>query len=167
MPRPVPRRLEAFTVLELLVVLVISAVLFGLAYTALGAVQRQQQLIARKSATLAAISTWQAALAADFAAGSRVEVANDQVRCRHPHGSVRYTYSFPDSVLVREQGEIMDTFPLPIRECTYFWQGQPRTVGLIDEMALFGVAAQDTFSLQAATAYPAQQFVPPFAPTAP
>ena len=157
-----PRRLNAFTVLELLVVLVISALLFSLAYAALRAVQRQQGAIERKSALLGHISTWQTALAADFDTGTGVAVSQDQVRCQRPAGLVIYTYSYPDSTLVREQGELLDTFRLPIRQCAYFWQGQPRTAGPIDEISLLGITTQDTFCLQAHAHYSAQQLVPAF-----
>jgi prepilin-type N-terminal cleavage/methylation domain-containing protein len=151
------RRLDAFTILELLVVMVVSALLFGMAYSALRMVQRQQQGIARKSALLGQISTWQTALAADFYTSTIVTLSNDQVRCQRRDGEV--TYLFQDSTLVREQGELVDTFRLPIRQCTYFWQGQERTSGLIDELTLLGVAAQDTFYLQADHHYAAQQLV--------
>ena len=162
MLRPPLPRLNAFTILELLVVLVVSALLFGLAFAALRLVQRQQQRIERHSAQLGQISTWQAILAADFRASRRVELAHDRIRCERADGPIFYTYSYPDSTLVREQGDVLDTLHLPIRNCTYWWQGQARTSGLIDELALLGVAAQDTFYLQAATSYPAQQLVPPF-----
>ena len=162
MPRPLLPRLKAFTILELLVVLVVSALLFGMAFAALHLVQRQQQRIERHSARLGQISTWQATLAADFRASQRVELANDRLRCERADGPIFYTYSYPDSALVREQGDMLDTLRLPIRNCTYWWQGQARTAGLIDELALLGVTAQDTFYLQAAIRYPAQQLVPPF-----
>lgn len=164
---PSPRRLRAFTILELLVVLVISALLFGMAYAALRLVQRQQGIIERKSAMLGQISTWQAVLTADFSASLTVEVAQDHIRCQRAAGPVFYTYSYADSALVRTQGEVVDTFRLPIRQCQYFWQGQPRTTGLLDELTLLGVMAQDTFYLQAAVPYAAQQVLPPFVPAAP
>ena len=167
MPLLLPRRLKAFTILELLVVLVISALLFGMAYTALQLVLRQQRVIERKSAMLGQISTWQAVMTADFSTSLTVEVAQDRIRCQRTDGPVFYTYSYPDSALVRSQGEVVDTFRLPIRECSYFWQGQPRTTGLIDELTLLGVTAQDTFTLQAAVPYAAQQVLPPFPSAAP
>ncbi len=165
MPRPLPPRLEAFTILELLVVLVVSSLLFGMAYGALRLVQRQQQTIERHSAALGQISTWQAALAADFRASTTVELTQDRMRCQRPDGPVFYTYYYADSTFVREQGEVIDTLRLPIRGCTYWWQGQARTTGLIDEVTLLGVTAQDTFYLQATSLYAAQQLVPPFSIT--
>ena len=162
MPRPLLPRLKAFTILELLVVLVVSALLVGMAFAALRLVQRQQQRIERHSALLGQISTWQATLAADFRASQRVELAHDRIRCQRADGPIFYTYSYPDSTLVREQGDVLDTLPLPIRGCTYWWQGQARTSGPIDEVALLGVAVHDTFYLQAAISYPAQQQVLPF-----
>ena len=160
-------RLEAFTILELLVVLVVSALLFSMAYGALRAVQRQQGAIERKSSLLSQVSTWQAVLDADFAAGTVAKVANDQVRCFGPKGEVRYTYSYADSALVREQGELTDTFALPIRQCTFLWQGAPRATGLIDEMTVLGITAQDTFYLQARLRYAAQQLLFPPSPLLP
>ncbi|GAB3879825.1 hypothetical protein GCM10028824_43960 [Hymenobacter segetis] len=145
--------------LELLLVMVVSALLFSMAYAALRMVQRQQRAIERKSAALSQVSTWQTALAADFRAGTIVAVADDQVRCEREGRRVLYT--FRDSVLVREQGEVIDTLPMTVRECTYYWQGQPRTSGFIDELAITaGTAARDTFYLQAAARYAAQEQVP-------
>lgn len=158
MPRR-PSRLSAFTVLELLLVMVVSALLFSMAYAALRMVQRQQRAIERKSAALGQVSTWQTALEADFQPGAIIAVADDQVRCEREGRQVIYT--FRDSVLVREQGEVIDTLLLPVRECTCYWQGQSRTSGLIDELAITaGTAARDTFYLQASVHYAAQQLVP-------
>lgn len=154
-------RLKAFTILELLVVLVVSSLLFSMAYAALRAVQRQQHHIELKSALLGQVSSWQTALTADLAAGTVVQVASDRITCQRPNGPIVYIYSYPDSTLVREQGELVDTFPVPVRVCAYFWQGQLRTEGLIDEISLFGVAARDTFYLQARARYAAQQLVSP------
>ena len=159
MPRRLPYRLSAFTVLELLIVMVVSALLFGMAYAALRMVQRQQRAIERKSAALSQVSTWQAALTADFRTGAVIAVADDQLRCEGEGRQVLYTLQ--DSALMREQGEVVDTLPMPVRECTYYWQGRPRTSGLIDELAIVvGTAARDTFYLQASARYAAQQLVP-------
>lgn len=165
MPRPPLPRLKAFTVLELLVVLVVSALLFGMALAALRLVQRQQQRIEGRSAVLGQISTWQATMAADFRASQSVELAHDRIRCQRADGPIFYTYSYPDSTFVREQGEVSDTLRLPIRACAYWWQGQARTAGFIDELTLLGVAAQDTFYFQAKAYYPAQQQLLPFSTT--
>ena len=138
--------------------MVVSYLLFSMAYAALRMVQRQQRAIERKSTVLSQVSTWQAALSADFRAGTIVAVANDWVRCERPDADVFYTLQ--DSALVREQGELLDTLPLPVRDCTYFWQGQPRTSGLIDEVTIrAGTTARDTFYLQASPPYAAQQLV--------
>lgn len=151
------RRLSAFTLLELVVVLVVSAILFNLAYAALGMVQHQQQVIASHTAALGQLSTWQEVLGADFQAARRVEVAGDQLRCEREAGSV--IYAWQDSVLVRQQGEAVDSFSLPVREHTCFWQGKPRTQGLIDEISLTIMTARDTFYLQAAAQYDARQLL--------
>lgn len=153
------RRLNAFTLLELMVVMVISALLLSMAYTALHLVQRQQAVIERKTAILSQVSAWQEALNSDFYASTEVLLgpATDRVSCQRPAGIVAYT--LVDSTLVREQGEVVDTLRVPVRQVAYFWQGQPRTAGLIDEVALLTVVAKDTFYLQARARYTAQQLV--------
>ncbi|MDB5267934.1 MAG: hypothetical protein JWP58_974 [Hymenobacter sp.] len=159
-----PSPLSAFTVLELLLVMVVSALLFSMAYAALRMVQRQQRAIERKSLVMSQVSTWQTALAADFRAGAIIAVVDDQVRCEREGRQILYT--FRDSVLVREQGEVIDTLPLPVREYIYYWQGQPRMSGFIDELAITaGTTARDTFYLQASAHYTAQQLVLSLSPT--
>jgi len=141
-----------------MVVLVVSALLFNLAYAALRLVQRQQQLFSARSATLGQVSTWQGALAADLRRGRRVEAVGEQLRCQGP-GSLLVVYALRDSILVRRQGDMVDSLPLPVRASAYFWQGQPRTQGLVDEVSLRLRAARDTFYVQATTAYSAQQLL--------
>ena len=156
-PRPCPPRLRAFTLLEMLVVLTVSALLFSLAYAALGLVQRQQRAYEARTAALGLVSTWQNALAADLRAARRVEVSGDELRCQRPAGLV--VYALRDSILVRQQGEVLDSLPLPVRAGTYFWRGQPRRQGLIDEVSLLLLAARDTFYVEATTHYAAQQLL--------
>jgi prepilin-type N-terminal cleavage/methylation domain-containing protein len=151
---PRPPRLNAFTLLELLVALVVTALLIGMGYAALRLVQGQQRAIQHKASLLGQLSTWQTLLAADFASGRPIEATETEIRCLRPMGPV--VYYWLDSTLVRTQGEVTDTFPGPIREYAYFWQGQPRRQGLIDEIALTTVLAQDTFYLQARASYAAQ-----------
>jgi prepilin-type N-terminal cleavage/methylation domain-containing protein len=156
--RPNPRRLSGFTLLELVVVLAVSALLFRLAYAALGLVQRQQRVFERHSATLGQISTWQNALAADFRHARRIDATSDQLSCQLP-GSV-VVYSWPDSLLIRQQGEVLDTLAVPVQTGTTFWQAQPRRQGRVDEAGFLLVAAHDTFYLQATAHYAAQQLLP-------
>jgi hypothetical protein len=158
MIRQPPQRLKSFTLLELVVVLVVSALLFRLTYAALGLVQRQQQVFEHHSATLGQISTWQNALAADFRHARRIDVAADQISCQLP-GTV-VVYSWPDSLLIRRQGEVTDTLAVPVWEGNTFWQGQPRNQGLVDEASFLLIAAHDTFYLQSAAHYAAQQLLP-------
>jgi prepilin-type N-terminal cleavage/methylation domain-containing protein len=164
MPLPRPPRLSAFTLLELLVALVVTALLVGMGYAALRLVQGQQRAITRRTALLGQLSTWQALLATDFAAGTAVEATADEVRCFRRTGLV--VYRWQDSTLLRTQGELTDTFPSPVREYAYFWQGLPRQQGLLDELTLTTVTAQDTFYLQARAQYAAHALVPPFTPPA-
>jgi prepilin-type N-terminal cleavage/methylation domain-containing protein len=158
MMRPNLRRLKGFTLLELVVVLAVSALLFRLAYAALGLVQGQQRVFERHSATLGQISTWQNALAADFRHARRIDAAAAQLSCQLP-GSV-VVYSWPDSLLIRQQGQVSDTLVVPVREHTTFWQTQPRTQGRVDEASFLVVAARDTFYIQATAHYAAQQLLP-------
>lgn len=154
---PPPRRLSAFTLLEMMVVLAVSSILFTLAYAALGLVQRQQQVFAARSASLGQVSTWQNVLAADFKAAQRIEATDNQLRFQQPAGLVLYVLQ--DSTLLRQQGDVVDTLAVPVRACTYFWQGQPRAQGLVDEASLLLVAAHDTFYVQATAQYTAQQLL--------
>ncbi|HEX8659408.1 MAG TPA: prepilin-type N-terminal cleavage/methylation domain-containing protein [Hymenobacter sp.] len=151
-------RLNAFTLLELVVVMAVSSILFAMAYAALRLVQRQQVVVERRTASLGQISTWQDVLGADFRAADFVEARGDELRCQRRAGPL-ITYEWLDSALVRQQGEVSDTLALPVRERAYFWQGQPRTTGPIDELTLTVVTARDTFYLQAAAHYAAQQLL--------
>ena len=141
----------------MMVVLAVSSLLFGLAYSALGLVQRQQQVFVKRTAALGQISTWQNVLAADLQVAQRVEAAADELRCLRPNGLV--VYVLRDSILVRQQGEVLDSLPVPVRAYTYFWQGKPREQGLVDEINFRLLVARDTFYLQATTHYAAQQLL--------
>jgi prepilin-type N-terminal cleavage/methylation domain-containing protein len=153
----IQRHVKAFTLLELVVVLVISALLFRLAYAALSLVQHQQQIFEHHSTTLSQISTWQQALAADFRRAHYVEATGDELRCQLPLGLVVYTWR--DSVLTRRRDEIEDTLAVPVQAGTYFWRRLPRTKGLVDEASFLLVVARDTFYLQATAHYAAEQLL--------
>jgi len=160
---PAFRRLSAFTLLELVVVLVVSALLFRLAYAALGLVQQQQRIFERRSATLGQLSTWQNTLSADMQQARRVVATADQLHCQLPDREV--VYSWPDSILTRQQGELTDSLVVPVRLVTTYWEGKPRTQGLVEEASFLLVAEGDTFYLQAAARYAAQQLLTDSIPT--
>jgi hypothetical protein len=143
--------------LELVVVLVVSALLFRLAYAALGLVQQQQRVFERRSALLGQLSSWQRALTTDFRRARRVQATAEGLRCELPTGPVEYTWH--DSLLLRRQGLAEDTLAAPVRAATYRWQGQPRAEGLLDEAEFRVQAARDTFYLQATARYAAQQLL--------
>jgi prepilin-type N-terminal cleavage/methylation domain-containing protein len=76
------RRLNAFTLLELVVVMAVSAILFAMTYAALRLVQRQQVAVERRTAALGQLSTWQDVLGADFQKADLVEATGDELRCQ-------------------------------------------------------------------------------------
>jgi hypothetical protein len=143
--------------LELVVVLAVSALLFRLAYAALGLVQQQQRVFERRSALLGQLSSWQRALAADLRHAHAVRATTEGLRCELPTGAIDYLWR--DSLLLRRQGLAEDTLPAPVRRATYHWQGQPRITGLVDEAEFLVGAARDTFYLQATAHYAAQQLL--------
>ncbi|MCB2411143.1 PulJ/GspJ family protein [Hymenobacter lucidus] len=150
-------RLRSFTLVELMLALVLSALIFGMAYAGLRIVQQQQQLFQQKAQILGQVSTLQTVLIRDFDRASSITAVDNRVQCTQQARMVEYHWL--DSVVTRQQGEVTDTFQLPLLSVDYYFQAQPQQAGLIDEVALAVVVLKDTFHLQAATTYSAGQLL--------
>ena len=158
MPPPLTR-LSAFTLLELLITMAVSAVLLSMAYLALRIVERQQYASVRTLQELRQANTLQWLLARDFRRAQRVSMQGGELRCELPGYVV--SYQLQDFGLLRQQLEVTDTFDLPVLRERYWLQGHPlpTTGGLLDEVSLTLRFRHDTLHLQAHTWYDATQLL--------
>jgi prepilin-type N-terminal cleavage/methylation domain-containing protein len=152
-------RLHAFTLLELLITMAVSAILMSMGYMALRIVQQQQHTAEHRLRELSQANTFQWLLARDFRRAQQVSVTAGELSCHFPGYDVAYLVQ--DSSVVRRQFEVTDTFTLPVLQVQYWLKGKPvsDTGSLLDEVSFTLRYRQDTLRLQACTWYAAEQLL--------
>lgn len=104
-----PRRLNAFTLQELLIVMILSGILLATAYYGLRMVQQYHHQFSASSERTLRYQTLQRLLQQDFDQAFRIEASQETIHCFHEHKTIHYRFS-PEHI-VREQGVQLDTFP--------------------------------------------------------
>lgn len=154
---PLKTRVEAFTILELVVGMALSAILFSMAYLALRLVQQRESATLQSARQLNQVASLQALLEQDFHAATQVQALDaDRLRCQFSNHTVEY--ELLDSAIVRRHLEASDSFALQAVEHHWYYKGVPaqNSNGLVDEAILTVVSARDTFDIQAAAHLDAQ-----------
>jgi len=159
---PRVQRLSAFTLLELMIAMALSAVLMSTAYLALHLVQRQQHMASRTLSAVAQVSALQGLLTQDFRRARSVRVDGERVYCQQADRLIEYVLL--DSCILRHQAAVQDTFFVSVLDYQYLSKAQPLTTrhGLVDEVTLTIQSLRDTLVLQAAVRYDAQSLLQPF-----
>ncbi len=155
--RPSPRRLKAFTLVELLVTLPLSAVVIAMTYAAYWRLNSLRAAFERRAGTVSRISNTQYQLLLDFKRALIVRFDGQQLFFHQPQRWA--SYAFTDSAVVRRQEGVYDSLPVRYLRPTYYLQGQPRDTGLVDEIVLLVFIPPDTFYLHGVTHYSAAQLL--------
>jgi len=155
--RPSSRRLKAFTLVELLVTLALSAIVVTMAYAAYWRLSSLRTTFERRVATVSRVNDLHYQLLLDFKRAQAVRFDGQRLRFHQPHGGASYT--FTSSAITRLQQELHDSLPVRFVRPLCYFQGQPRDTGLIDELSLQVRIASDTFYLHGVTRYSAAQLL--------
>lgn len=125
------KKISSFTLSEMLVVLVISAIVISLAITTLSLVQKQIRSISNNFEKNTEIHLLKRALAYDFNAYDvKYNFKEKQLLCINPTDTIVYT--FLNSYIIRNT----DTLQIPITENTVYLDAQPIKESIIDALKL-------------------------------
>ena len=125
------KKIPSFTLSEMMVVLVISAIVISLAITTLSLVQKQIRSISNNFEKNAEIRLLKRALTYDFNTYDlKYNSKEKQLLCSNPTDTI--TYTFQDLYILRNT----DTLQIPITENTVYLDAQPIKEGVIDALKL-------------------------------
>ncbi|MBO0361133.1 prepilin-type N-terminal cleavage/methylation domain-containing protein [Hymenobacter sp. BT186] len=152
-------RLNAFTLLETMMAMALSAVVISAAYLTLQVIQRQQQASLRSLSSVTQVSTLQWVLARDFRQSTHVRLTGQRLLCQQ--GETVIEYDLLDSCIVRQQHLVQDTFQVRVLDYAGYFKTAPvsNKLGTIDEVVLTVCSRQDTLVLEAAAWYDTQQLL--------
>lgn len=129
--KPLNKKIEAFTISEILVVLVISSIVVGLSLTILNLVQKQMRTINRNNAKNTEIQQLERALTHDF---QRYKLSYNSKKNQLKGVSVKdtVTYNFRDNFVLRNT----DTIKASIYKPTLYLDGNTVKESAIDAIEL-------------------------------
>jgi prepilin-type N-terminal cleavage/methylation domain-containing protein len=153
------RRIKAFTLIELTVVMLISGFLFGIAYLSLRIFQKRYQQFEASTTQLLEVSQAEHLLFQDFAKATCVE-AEEQI-LHFSHDSTQVNYHFSDEYLLRQQLSLMDTFHLSCRPRKLYLLGKEllNGRGLVDELVFDCEVQGEVLNFHFQKRYAAQQLL--------
>lgn len=126
------RTLKAFTILELIITMMISAILIGMAFTMYSIVSRSYQSFSKKNDEVLTMLTLDRLLKKDFSTAERIARKDSALLIISRADTARYT--FKSGFLVRTRG-ITDTFRVDHRQLETKFEGR-RYEASVDSAAL-------------------------------
>lgn len=149
-------KLEAFTVIEMIVALILVAIVVSIAFAALSLTNRQLYSFQRRFDTMSDYRLLQNALSQDMQHAERVTRQARTLRCTKDNWQVLYT--FEDSVIIRQDTALStDSFFFKVDAVFLRFEGisQQKEGGLIDEIGLSLKRKEEAFMVHQRKMYDA------------
>lgn len=127
------RKIQAFTLSEMLVVLLLTSVVVGMAFSVLGLVQRQMQGITGNYERNTELNLLQQSLWVDFNQFDGIWFDALKEELMFVNGIKEIEYRFEDGYVVKDR----DTFFIKIEKKSTYFNGENRVNGEIDAMDLY------------------------------
>lgn len=121
-------KVKAFTLTELIVVMIISTIVISLAYVALSMVKKQVGHIQKRTISKEELLSLEKVLHRDFNSFGIADFTNSELRFKNPIDSIKYIIE--DNYILRNK----DTFHVPLSEVTLFLDGQKVQKGKVDAL---------------------------------
>lgn len=120
------RKVASFSLIELLVVMLLSTIIVGIIYFSYYNVARYQLDLTNRFTRLNDFSTLYFLLKTDFDRGKTINVENENsIRIQVPKRGMSVLYEFNTGYVVRRQGAGLDTFKCPVEIPDFLMQGKP------------------------------------------
>ena len=124
--------IKAFTLSEMVVVLILTSIIVGLAFSVLSLVQSHMVGIQRNFNNTIELNKLEQSLALDFNRVSNIEYnpLEDVLTCTNEMDSIRYR--FQETAIIKD----MDTFHVQLQGKAFFFDGNQVKTGVIDAIKL-------------------------------
>ena len=131
------KKLKAFTISELSIVLLLTSIVVGLAFTVLGLVQRQIEAMQINFNNTLELNKLETEFCLDFNRfpSIRFNASEERLLLKNELDSVSYTLS--ESYIIREK----DTFPVQLESKFFYFDGEQVTENSIDAIKLITTKA--------------------------
>jgi type II secretory pathway component PulJ len=118
------RRVKAFTIMEITVAMLISALVIGLAYTCFTIIYQQYHIYNSKQTELMEVDQLNKVLQSDFDKAEMIMQDNDDIVIKNKNGQLSYRI-MPAYVL--RIANATDTFKVSMQDVTRYFEGKPLT----------------------------------------
>jgi len=112
-------RISAFTLMEVIIVMIISMIVVSLTYKTLDIVTMQYRQFSKSRKHIYELSLIETLLTKDFTNSEYLKRMNDGVMCKYRDKNV--IYIFDDRFIVRSEGTMADTFNIMPRDIKYYF----------------------------------------------
>ena len=126
------KKIKAFTISELSIVLLLTSIVVGLAFTVLGLVRKQMGVMQENFNITLEINKLETELWLDFNRYPSIHfnASEDRLLLRSELDSISYTLS--ESYIIKEK----DTFPVQLESKNFYFDGEQVTANSIDAIKL-------------------------------
>lgn len=151
-------KLPAFSLIEMLVVLVLSSIITGAVYYAYYTVNTFQVSLSRKYTSLRSAATLGYRLRTDVENARITTKLDSGFQCVLPSNRV-ITYVLHDQYITRHQDALIDTFRFKTSEKFFLFEGKENPMAPIDEIILEGRILEKNLRYHVAKEYDAASLV--------
>lgn len=134
-------KIKAFTLSEMIVVLILTSIVVGIAFSVLNLVQKQMMGIQQNYTNATQLHKLETSLSLDFNRYSKITFDDMENELKFSTAIDSITYQFSDKHIIKG----FDTFPIPLQQKQFYFDGEPKEYGQIDAIKL---VAQKNFQNQ-------------------
>jgi len=125
-------KIQSFTLSEMIVVLILTSIVVGLAFSVLGLVQKQMLAIQSNYNKTLEINKLQTSLWLDFNKYSKIEYNNLENKLKFSSVVDSVNYQFLTDKIIKGR----DTFTISIKQIQYYFEGENLSNGQIDALKI-------------------------------
>lgn len=125
-------KIKAFTLSEMIIVLILTAIVVGLAFTVLGLVQKHMLSIQKNYNTQTEVKKLETSLWLDFNRHSKIEFDNIENTLKFKTEIDSITYQFFNAKIIKD----LDTFPIMLQQKLFYLNGKLAKQGQIDAIKI-------------------------------
>lgn len=148
-----PTKVKSFTLSEMLVVMVITVIIVGVAFSVLSLVQKQIRGIERNFQKTTELSLLEQRLWQDFNEHNFIKYNNQKLVLKSEKDTI--TYTFDQEFILRN----LDTIPLKTEIAKMYYLGRERTSGPVDALSISANKEIPDYSIFVSANHDASHFI--------
>ena len=126
------KKIEAFTISEMIIVLILTSIVIGMAFTVLTLVHKQMLGIQANFQKTTELRLFEQSLWLDFNRYNRIEYDNVENVLNFKSEIDSVSYKFVEKVIIKN----FDSFLIPLKLKTFYFDGKQVEKGLVDAIKL-------------------------------